>query len=147
MARTPRYRRRQRQLDRHHRNLENASVSEPSQFYRQNRQRRFRWRDEGPPTSIPSCLAMFVPIHRLHWANFVRYCAERRCSPKQLRTIEALYIDGLSLRAFARLEGVEPQAITSRINALANKAPEFYRWWRGVNASHSRSARQSSEKE
>jgi len=52
--------------------------------------------------------------------------------------IEALYIDGLSLREFAESAGVAPQAISSRINALANIAPEFYRWWRKVNVSHQR---------
>jgi len=66
-------------------------------------------------------------------ATVARYRAESRCTDVELRTIEALWLDGLGLRQFARNEQVEAQAITGRINGLANKAPQFYRWWRLKN--------------
>ncbi len=56
----------------------------------------------------------------------------------ELRRIEALWIEQISLRELARREGVRPQAISETINALANKAPEFYRWWRLKNLSRQR---------
>jgi putative transposase len=54
-------------------------------------------------------------------------CADR--TGRQLGTarrairvvVGALYIDGISLREFARREGVAPQAISARINALARQ--------------------------
>jgi hypothetical protein len=82
---------------------------------------------------------VFVDLYRHHYAVFARYCSEGRCSPKQFRTVEALYIDGLSAQEFARLEGVSAEAIRVRIDGLANKCPEFYRWWRRLNASRQRS--------
>jgi len=108
--------------------------------YKQNGNPQFGWRSSDDFTdeslrSARSCLEIFVDIYRHHAAVFARYCAEGRCSMKQLRTIEALYMDGMSLRELAVVEGVSPQAISTRIDALANKAPEFYRWWRRSNAS------------
>lgn len=104
--------------------------------FKQNGQVRFGWRQDEE--SMRSCLSIFVDLYRHHATVFAKYCAERRCSPRQLHLIEALYIDGKSLREFAEEEGVQPQAISSRINALANKAPEFYRWWRRINEAHQR---------
>lgn len=106
--------------------------------YRHNGQRRFRSTNEHG-TSVPSSLSCYVPIYRHHAAVFARYCAEGRLSPKQLHTIECLYIDGMSLRELAKLDGVAPQAISSRIDAMATRAIEFYRWWRHANSSHQRS--------
>jgi hypothetical protein len=107
--------------------------------YRHNGRRRFRAANEHE-TSVPSSLSRFVPIYRHHAAVFARYCAERRLNPKQLHTIEALYMDGLSLRELAKLDRVRPQAITGRINAMATKgaAVEFCQWWRRVNAPYQR---------
>lgn len=116
----------------------NLDVPAGRSSHKQNGQRRFSWRDSDESASIPSCLGMFVDVYRHHAAVFARYRAEGRCSEKQLRTIEALYIEGMSLHEFAVLEDVSPQAIGDRINALANKAPEFCRWWRNTNASHQR---------
>jgi hypothetical protein len=104
--------------------------------YRQNGDRRFLWcppEDGCQEAMMPSCLSRYVDYYRHHATVFARYCAEHRCNPRQLRLIEALYIEGISLREFARREGVAPQAISARINALAQKAPEFYRWWRTLN--------------
>jgi hypothetical protein len=50
-------------------------------------------------------------------------------------------IDGLSAREFAGAEGVSVEAIRTRINALATKAPEFYRWWRAQDLSDRRRRR------
>lgn len=105
--------------------------------YKHNGHSRVDWRVDDIGV-IRSCLSVFHDIHRYHATVFARYCAEERCSPRQLRLIEALFIDGLSLREFAEIERVTPQAISARIDALANKAPEFYKWWRRVNASHQR---------
>ena len=107
--------------------------------YRHNGRRRFRSAHEHEK-SIPSSLSRFVPIYRYHAAVFARYCKEGRLSPKQLHTIEALYIDGMSLRELAKLDGVKPQAISDRINSLATRAIEFYRWWRQLHESRTRSA-------
>ena len=112
-------------------------ASTSSQRYRHNGKLRIGWRD-CDAKAIPSCLSVFVDLYRHHATIFARYSAEARCSPRQLQLIEALYIEGVSLREFAATEGTTPQAISSRINALANKAPEFYRWWRRLNASHQR---------
>jgi hypothetical protein len=100
--------------------------------YRRNGRSLSDWQVNDIGT-IRSSLSGFVDLYRHHFVVFRRHCQEGRLNPKQLRLIEALYIDGLSLREFARLEGVAPQAISARIGALANKAPEFYRWWRRVN--------------
>ena len=100
--------------------------------YRRGGQRVVAWREGEVTDSIPSCLSRYVDLYRHHALVFKRYEDERRCSPRQLRTIEGLYIEGLSLRELARREGVAPQAISARINSLANKAPQFCRWWRLV---------------
>lgn len=105
--------------------------------YRRNGQRRFSSANEHEK-SVPSSLSQFVPIYRHHAAVFARYCAEGRLSAKQLHTIEALYIDGLSLRDLAKLDGVAPQAISDRINAMATRAVEFYRWWRRLHDGRAR---------
>ena len=120
-----------------------VSNSRSTRWYRQNGKRRIGWRSsddclEESLRSTRSCLEVFVDIYRHHAVVFARYCAEGRCSVTQLRTIEALYIDGMSLREFAAKERVTPQAISTRIDALANKAPEFYRWWRRSNTSRQR---------
>jgi hypothetical protein len=57
------------------------------------------------------------------------------CTAKQLRTIEALWVEGVSLREFARREGVVPAAIEARIDGLHTKAPEFFKWYRLKNRS------------
>jgi len=105
--------------------------------YRHNGRRHFRSEHEHE-ASVPSSLSQYVPLYRHHAAVFARYCSEGRLSPKQLHTIEALYIDGLSLRELAKLDGVAPQAISDRINAMATRAIEFYRWWRQSNLSRQR---------
>lgn len=119
--------------------------------YKHNGRLSFCWRsqelEDDERASIPSCLSIFADLYRHHAMVFARYRADGRFTPKQLRTIEALYIEGLSLREFALVEGVEPQAISARIDALANKALEFYRWWRRVNAGHQRPRRKSRDDE
>lgn len=46
-----------------------------------------------------------------------------------LRTIEALMIQGKTLRQFAREESVSPQAVHARIATLKHVAPEFWQFW------------------
>ena len=105
--------------------------------YKINGRRHFRVPRERA-CSIPSSLGRYVDIYRHHAAVFARYCADGRFSEKQLRTIERLYIDGMSLQQFARAEGVSPQAILARIEGLANRAYVFYCWWRSVNGGRRR---------
>ena len=75
-------------------------------------------------------------LYRLRDACMARYRSEGRCTHVELKTMHKLWVDNLTLHELARQEGVKPQAISSRINGLANKALEFYRWWRGKNLSH-----------
>ena len=77
-------------------------------------------------------------LRRQRDLTMLRYRQEERCTNVELRTMRALWIEGLSLREFARREGVKAQAISARINGLANKAPEFYRWWRRKHFCHQR---------
>lgn len=93
------------------------------------------------PQPPQSCLQVFGATYRYHSAVFARYCAEQRLTPKQLRTVEALYIDGLSQNMFAGIERTTAEAIRQRILGMAIKAPEFYRWWRGLNQSRRRGSR------
>ena len=111
-----------------------------SGYYKHNGRRCFASDDslEGPAPPR-SCLSIFVDRYRHDYNLFRRYCAEGRCTPKQLHTIECLLIEGLSLRELAKLDGVSPQSITARIAGLAGRAPEFCRWWRRLHASRARS--------
>src|SRR5262245_20377324 len=109
--------------------------------YKRNGKHRFNWSTDDEVGSIRSSLDHFVDLYRHHATVVPRNSAEARCDSRQLHLIEALSIDGMSLREFATHEGVTPQAVSSRINALANRAPEFYRWWRRTNASHQHSRR------
>lgn len=59
-------------------------------------------------------------------------------SDKELRTIEALWQKGMSLRTHAREEGVTPQAIEDRIHRMKERAPRFWNWWRLKNRSRQR---------
>lgn len=115
------------------------AAGQSSTVYKRNGRLRFGWRDRDELGHVTSCLSGFAVVYRYYAVVFHRYCEESRLTPKQLRLIEALMIEGASLREFAGREGVTPQAISARINSLANKAPEFYRWWRNTNASHQRS--------
>jgi hypothetical protein len=63
-------------------------------------------------------------------AEMAKYRMSGLCSPKELRTIEALWREGISLREHARREGVAPQAIESRIARLKARANRFWIWWR-----------------
>src|SRR5258706_13406223 len=75
----------------------NRSIS----TYKHNGRRRLRWQDvatiNDPFSSSVSGLRGLVDLYRHHYTVFARYCAEGRCTAKQLKTIEALYIDGMSL--------------------------------------------------
>lgn len=82
--------------------------------------------------------SMLVELRRRVAATVARYEMQEWLTPAQLRTIRALWIEGLSLREFARREGVAPAAIESRINGLPAKAPEFYRWYRLKNRNRRR---------
>ncbi len=66
-------------------------------------------------------------------AEIAKYRMSGLCSPKELRTIEALWRDGISLREHARQERVTPQAIESRIAHLKDRAVRFWTWWRLKN--------------
>ena len=102
--------------------------------YKHNGRLCFRFHEESTPSpDIPSFFARYVPLYRYTSNLYARYVAEGRCSEKQLRTIYALMIEGLSMREHARQEGVEPESIRQRILGLANKCPSFYRWWCRLN--------------
>lgn len=65
-----------------------------------------------------------------------RYQSGGNFSEIELRTIRALWLDGLSLRQFAKSEGVTAEAVRARIEGnrkgqggIKRKAPQFYRWW------------------
>jgi predicted DNA-binding protein YlxM (UPF0122 family) len=57
---------------------------------------------------------------------------------KELRVVEALWLEGLSLRELARREGVAPQAIEIRIQGMRNRALRFWFWWRLKNRMRAR---------
>lgn len=73
--------------------------------------------------------SMLVELRRRVSATIARYRLAGWCSPTELRTIEALWQNGMTLRALARRDGLAPAAIGARIEGLHSKAPEFYRWW------------------
>lgn len=82
-------------------------------------------------SSIPTGeRSMLVELRRRVSATVARYRLEKWCTPIELATIDALWCQGLCLRQVARCDGVSPAAIGARIEGLARKAPEFYRWWR-----------------
>jgi hypothetical protein len=57
-------------------------------------------------------------------------CAESGLlTETELRTYRTLLLEGRSMRAFSRMEGVSPAAISCRIEGLRFKAPKFYAWW------------------
>jgi hypothetical protein len=74
--------------------------------------------------------SMLVELRRRVSATVARYRLEKWCTPTELATINALWCRGLRLRQLARHDGVTPSAIVTRVEGLARKAPEFYRWWR-----------------
>lgn len=73
---------------------------------------------------------MLVELLRRVSAEIARYRMSNLLSLKELRTIEALWLEGISLRALARREAVAAQAVEGRIERLKVRAPRFYAWWR-----------------
>jgi hypothetical protein len=69
-------------------------------------------------------------LRRRALSLYARYRSSDLCTPAELRTIEALMCEGLSLQQFRKCEGVSPAAIEARIQGLFWKAPEFYNGWR-----------------
>ena len=74
--------------------------------------------------------------------TITRYEATDAFTAVEIRTIKALWLDGLSLRQLAGHEGVTAEAVRNRIEGnrhgqggVKNKAPEFYRWWAFKNRS------------
>jgi len=100
--------------------------------YRRNGQIVFRMAATVSEQHLPAnnSHSQLARLRRLRDLMIARYRTDGRCSPIEMRTVQALFVEGLTLREFARREGVAAQAIDSRINGLAHKAPEFYRWWR-----------------
>ena len=78
-------------------------------------------------------------LRRRQSAAFARYRLAGHCTQVELRTIEGLWFEGISLRALAGREQVSPAAIGARISGLRYKAPEFWNWWRVKNQHHRRS--------
>lgn len=68
-------------------------------------------------------------LRRRVLAQIASYQMSGLFSPKQLRTIQALWLERLSLRELARQEGVTVYAMSSRIQRLKNRAARFYSWW------------------
>lgn len=81
-------------------------------------------------TVTPRDSSMLPELLRRVSAEISRYRMSGVYSPKELRTIEALWAAGLSLREFARREGVTAQAIELRVRGLKDRAPRFWLWWR-----------------
>ena len=73
---------------------------------------------------------MLASLRRRVAAEVAKYRMSGLFSPKEIRTIDALWQDGMSLRELARREGVAAQAIEARIVRLNERAPRFYLWWR-----------------
>jgi hypothetical protein len=71
-------------------------------------------------------------------AEIATYRASGLLSTKELRTVDALWSDGLSLREHARREGVAPQAIEGRIQNMKHRAIRFWNWWRLKNRMRAR---------
>jgi hypothetical protein len=84
-------------------------------------------------SATPPQRSMLTELRRRVSATMARYRNQEWCTATELRTIEALWLDGMTLREFARRERVQPAAIGTRIDGLARKAPEFYHWWRLKN--------------
>lgn len=97
--------------------------------------------DEPPPDEpAPAAVRAFI---RNRIEETIRgYEFSGRFTQVEIRTIRALWQEGLSLRALARQDGVAAQAVQSRIEGnrkgqggIRRKAPEFYRWWAFTNRS------------
>lgn len=65
-----------------------------------------------------------------------RYASSGLLTAIELRTIRALWAEGLTLRAVAAAESVSAEAVRARIEGnrkgqggVRSKASEFYRWW------------------
>jgi hypothetical protein len=74
--------------------------------------------------------SMLAELRRLVAAEIARYRLDGSLSAKELRTVEALWRGGQTLREHARREGVSPQAIEARIHGMRTRAVRFWRWWR-----------------
>ena len=77
--------------------------------------------------------SMLTELRRRVAAEIARYRMSGQFTETDLRTVEALWQDGMGLRELARRESVAPQAIAARLQRLQTKAPRFYRWWRLKN--------------
>ncbi len=86
-------------------------------------------------TALPASgeRSMLAELRRCVAAEIAKYRINSQVSPKELRTIEALWRDGFSLREHARRERVAPQAIESRIDHVRERAVRFWTWWRLKN--------------
>jgi hypothetical protein len=83
-----------------------------------------------PAPITPPERSMLVELRRRVASEISRYRASGLFTSNELTTIEALWVDGASLRAAARREGVTAQAIEGRIERMQHRGPRFYRWWR-----------------
>ena len=93
----------------------------------------------GPPeTKSPDPKTNLRRYRRRAAALLSRYRREGWCTPKELRTIEALMCKRHSLRKHSRDEKVAPAAIESRIAGLSQKAPEFFNGWRRAHRNRRR---------
>lgn len=89
------------------------------------------------PVRVPE-RSMLAELWRRVSAEIARYRMSDLFSLKELRTIEALWLEGISLRALARRERVAAQAVEDRVERLKNRAPRFYSWWRLKNRARAR---------
>jgi hypothetical protein len=81
--------------------------------------------------------SMLPQLRRRVAAEISSYRTSGLLSEKELRTVEALW-NGMSLRAFAKSEGVTPAAIGHRINRMRVYAYRFWRWWTLKNCNKQR---------
>src|SRR5581483_5684730 len=72
--------------------------------------------------------SMLTELRRRVAAEISRYRTGGLCTGADLALVEALWVEGKSLRQHARERGVAAQAISDHIERLRHRCPRFYRW-------------------
>ncbi len=62
-------------------------------------------------------------------AEIARYRSNGICSDYDIELVVALWLDGKTLRQFARERGVTPAAVGDHIGRLRYKCIRFHQWW------------------
>lgn len=80
--------------------------------------------------TLPVETSRMPELVRRRAAAMARYRNSGELSADELRTIERLWVDGMSLRAHAREEGLTPATISFRVGRMGTRAVEFFNWWK-----------------